>query len=117
MESCFSLILSSYKPLKFTFMKTREYDTLSEATNDLNKKGYTDNFVAKAESIKALYAKKEYQPNDLTVDERYRFEGMTNPSDQSELFAITAKDGTKGTLSMSYGANHSQNIELIKQVN
>lgn len=97
-------------------MKTRDYDTLSEATNDLTKKGYTDNFVAKTESIKALYAKKEYQPSDLIVDKRYRFEGMTNPSDQSELFAISANDGVKGTLTMSYSANHSQNIELIKQL-
>ncbi|MGY5353408.1 phosphoribosylpyrophosphate synthetase [Wenyingzhuangia sp. IMCC45467] len=97
-------------------MKTRDYETLSEATNDLSKKGFTDNFVAKNESIKALYAKKEYSPSDLTINERYRFEGMTNPSDQSELFAITANDGVKGTLTMSYGANHSQNIELIKQI-
>lgn len=97
-------------------MKTREYDTLSEATNDLSKKGYTDNFVAKENNIKALYAKKEYQPSDLTIDEVYRFEGMTNPSDQSELFAISAHDGTKGTLSMAYGADQSQNIDLIKQI-
>ncbi|NIJ45364.1 hypothetical protein FHR24_001832 [Wenyingzhuangia heitensis] len=97
-------------------MKTRDYDTLSQATNDLSEKGYKDSFTAKNDTITALYAKKEYQPSDLTIDERYRFEGMTNPADQSELFAISANDGTKGTLIMSYSAESSQNRDLIKQI-
>ncbi|ANW96345.1 phosphoribosylpyrophosphate synthetase [Wenyingzhuangia fucanilytica] len=97
-------------------MKHLNFETLSEAMNNLTQRGYTDNFVANDTCIKALYAKKEYQPSDLTIDETYRFEGITNPSDQSELFAISTKDGIKGTLSMSYGANHSQNTELIKQI-
>ncbi|MDO3694650.1 phosphoribosylpyrophosphate synthetase [Wenyingzhuangia sp. chi5] len=97
-------------------METQNFETLSEAINNLTQKGYTDNFVANDTCIKALYAKKEYQPNDLKVDSFYRFEGITNPSDQSELFAISTHDGIKGTLTMSYSANHSQNIELIKQI-
>ena len=97
-------------------MKTQNFETLSEAINNLTQKGYTDNFIANDTCIKALYAKKEYQPKDLKIEESYRFEGITNPSDQSELFAISANDGVKGTLTMSYSANHSQNIELIKQL-
>ncbi|WP_258104443.1 hypothetical protein [Marinoscillum sp. MHG1-6] len=41
---------------------------------------------------------------------------MTDPSDSSELFMFEANDGTKGTLVMAYGAKHSQNVSLIKQV-
>jgi len=41
---------------------------------------------------------------------------MTNPEDQMELFAIVANDGLKGTLVMSYSAQHFQNVELIKQI-
>ena len=97
-------------------MKTQNYDTLSQATNDLSSKGYTDDFIANDTCIKALYSKKEYQPSDLKIDGTYRFEGMTNPSDQSELFAISANDGLKGTLIISYSSKQSQNTELIKQI-
>jgi hypothetical protein len=41
---------------------------------------------------------------------------MTNPGDQSTVFAIEAKDGTKGTMVMSYSATSGQNEELIKQI-
>ena len=46
----------------------------------------------------------------------FRFEGMTNPEDQMALFAIVAHDGLKGTLVMSYSAEHFQNVELIKEI-
>ena len=62
------------------------------------------------------YIKKEYQPNELLIIDSYRFEGMTNPGDQSTVFAIEAKDGTKGTMVMSYSASHGQNEALIQQI-
>ncbi|WP_010134734.1 hypothetical protein [Ochrovirga pacifica] len=97
-------------------MNTTKFDTLANATNHLTNLGYTDNFIAKDSTIQALYSKKNFKPTELRIDEKYRFEGMTNPSDQSELFAITANDGTKGTLTMSYSAESNQNRELIKQI-
>ncbi len=92
------------------------YDTLSTAVDALTKEGFIEDFKAEENCIKALYAKKEYQPEDLTIVKSFRFEGMTNPDDESELFAIVAIDGTKGTLVMSYSAKHSQNVELIKLI-
>ncbi|NJB81672.1 phosphoribosylpyrophosphate synthetase [Wenyingzhuangia aestuarii] len=97
-------------------MKTRDYETLSQASNDLSEKGYTDNFVANSKNIKALYSKKEFDPSDLKIDHVFRFDGMTNPSDETELFAISANDGTKGTLIMSYSSESNHNRELIKQI-
>ena len=97
-------------------MDKRNFDTLTEAMNALIKEGFTDDFKAEEKCIRALYAKKEYQPEDLTIVYTFRFEGMTNPEDQMELFAIVANDGLKGTLVMSYSAVHFQNVELIKQI-
>lgn len=98
-------------------MDNYSFDTLSEAVNTLTQKeGYKEDFEADESCIKALYSKKEYQPKDLVVIDSYRFEGMTNPGDQSTVFAIAAKDGTKGTLVMSYGASTAQNEELIRQI-
>ena len=41
---------------------------------------------------------------------------MTNPQDDAVVFALEATDGVKGTLVMSYSAEHNQNLELIKQI-
>ncbi|UXP31226.1 hypothetical protein N6H18_12795 [Reichenbachiella agarivorans] len=97
-------------------MDTHNFDTLAEASNALTKDGFTDNFKTKDNSIVALYAKRTYQPEDLKIVHSFRFEGMTNPSDQTDLFGIIAHDGIKGTLSMSYGANSDENPEMIKQI-
>ncbi len=92
------------------------FDTLSEAVNYLTKEGYTEDFKAEEQYIKALYSKKEYLPKELIITKTYRFDGMDSPEDETELFAIIANDGTKGTLVMSYSAQHNQNVELIKQI-
>ncbi len=98
-------------------MNKYSFDTLSEAVNTLtSKEGFTEDFEAEDNCIKALYSKKQYQPNELKILSSYRFEGMTNPGDQTTVFAIEANDGTKGTLVMSYSAEHSQNVELIRQI-
>jgi len=97
-------------------MDANNFDTLSLAVNSLNVAGYTEDFKAEKHYIKALYSKKEYQPEALKIVRSFRFEGMTNPEDETELFAIVADDGTKGTLVMSYSAVHIQNVELIKQI-
>jgi len=89
---------------------------LSLAINALTAEGFTEDFKAEENCIKALYSKMEYQPEELTIVNTFRFEGMTNPEDETELFAIVANDNLKGTLVMSYSANHFQNVELIKQI-
>lgn len=97
-------------------MDTGNFDTLSTAINTLTDDGFTEDFKAEEDCIIALYSKKEYQPEELEIVKTFRFEGMSNPEDQTELFAIIANDGLKGTLVMSYSAVHFQNVELIKQI-
>ncbi|MDF0708055.1 MAG: phosphoribosylpyrophosphate synthetase [Bacteroidota bacterium] len=98
-------------------MDKYSFETLSEAVNTLTQKeGYKEDFEADENCIKALYSKKEYQPKDLVIINSYRFEGMTNPADESTVFTIEATDGTKGTLVMSYGAATAQNEDLIRQI-
>lgn len=96
--------------------QAHNFDTLVEATNSLHKEGFIESFEAKENFILAQGSKKEYQPSDLTIVETYRFDGMTNPSDDVEVFAVEATDGTKGMIIMSYSSEHSQNTELITQI-
>jgi len=46
----------------------------------------------------------------------FRFEGLTNASDEAEIFVIEAKDGTKGTLVLAGGSDKSQNAELRRSL-
>ncbi len=97
-------------------MKSTNFDTLSQAVNSLTKEGYSEDFKAEEKYIKALYSKKEFLPEELKITASYRFEGMGSPEDETELFALVANDGTKGTLVMSYSAEHNQNVTLIKEI-
>ena len=97
-------------------MEHQNFDTLSEAVNTLTQNGYVEDFEAEDNCIRALYSKKGYQPSELSIVASYRFEGMTDPNDQAVVFALEALDGTKGTLVMSYSAEHGQNEELIKKI-
>ena len=94
----------------------KNFDSLSQAVDSLTKEGYKEDFIAEEIFIKALYSKKEYKPSELLITESYRFEGMESPEDESELFCLVANDGTKGTLVMSYSAEHNQNVDLIKKL-
>ncbi len=97
-------------------MSNTHYDSLSQAVNSLTEKGFKESFVAKEDRLKASYSKREYLPSELKVLQTFRFEGMTNPSDQSTLLAVEAKDGLKGTLILSNSSEHNQNTELIAEL-
>lgn len=85
------------------------YDTLSEAINGLKKRGYTSDFNLKHEHIECNALKLKLHPEDFEVDEVYRFEGMSSTDDNSVLYAIHSKKGTKGVLVDAYGM-YAENI-------
>lgn len=91
-------------------------DTLSARVNELTQNGFHESFKALDDYVIALFSKNTYLPLDLRIVEIYRFDGMTDPDDETILFAIIANDGTKGTLVMSYSAENDQNLELIREI-
>jgi hypothetical protein len=97
-------------------MESHNYSSLSVAMKALEDEGFAEQFKAYEDHIKGLNSENEYKPSELLVVQRFRFEGMTNPADQTELLGIKASDGTKGTLVMSYSAEGSQNREMVAQI-
>ncbi|NIJ51696.1 hypothetical protein [Dyadobacter arcticus] len=83
-----------------------EPDTLVETLENLQEQGYTYDFNLTAHSLE-LHKDDgiclTLSPEDFDIVQVYRFEGMTDPSDASILYAIESKDGLKGTLVSSYG--------------
>lgn len=85
----------------------KNYDTLSEAVNDLVKRGYTTDFNIREDGECLICSNNvtSLSPADFEIDEIYRFEGMTDPGDEMVLFAISSKDDTiKGIVVNAFGA-------------
>lgn len=79
------------------------YDTLVETINALKKEGYTKDFNLKHDRIECSETKSTYTTPTFQVDRFFRFEGESNPDDNSILYAITAEDGSKGLMVDAYG--------------
>lgn len=87
----------------------KNYKTLSEATNGLRSRGYTEDFNLKPTCVECPSRKLRLNPAEFTIDEFHRFEGMSNPSDNSIVYAISSNTGIKGVLVDAYGV-YAQNL-------
>jgi hypothetical protein len=83
-------------------MKT--FETLTEALEDLRKRGYTTDFNLQPDAIACGALDLKLQPDDFHVDEIYRFEGMNDPDDSAILFAVSSIGDVKGVIVDAYGA-------------
>jgi hypothetical protein len=81
----------------------KHYQTLSLATNDLKARGYTYDFNIKHDCIECPSLQLQLSPDKFSVDEFYRFEGMSSTDDNSIVFAISSDSGLKGVLVDAYG--------------
>ena len=80
------------------------YSTVSEAVNDLQRRGYTDDLTLADHCIVCGGKKTELHPEDFQIDEFHRFEGDSDPADESIVYAISApKHGIKGVLVNGFG--------------
>ncbi len=84
------------------------YDTLSQAVDDLQRRGYTDELVSGGHCFLCNARRMKIMPAELHIDEFHRFEGDSNPSDQSIVYAISSvKHGIKGVLVNGFGPSAS----------
>lgn len=86
----------------------RTYISLSEAIKNLQEEGYTEDFNLCNAGIENKSKKSIHGPDDLEVIKFYRFEGMTNPADNTVLYVIETSAGEKGLLVDAYGAYSGQ---------
>jgi hypothetical protein len=96
-------------------MKT--YSNLVEATNDLMKRGYTENLSLEGDTIDDKQKGVHMTADDIEIDEFYRFEGASNPDDMSIIYAVTSKKyNLKGVLINAFGtyANNSSSAIQAK---
>ena len=93
------------------------YLSLSVAIQDLQEKGFNEDFNLVAEGIESKSLKKKWKAGELDVIKFYRFEGMSDPGDNTILYLIETTDGRKGLLVDVYGADQGEiSPEMIKKL-
>jgi hypothetical protein len=93
------------------------YNNLVDATNDLVKRGYTENLSLEGDTVDDKEKKIKMTADDFEIDEFYRFEGASNPDDMSIIYAVSSpKYKLKGILINAFGtyANNSKSAILAK---
>jgi hypothetical protein len=83
--------------------KNQQYETLSEAVEDLKSRGYSYDFYYENACLYCNNLNKKFEASDLKITQVHRFEGASNPDDNDVLYAIESKDGHKGVLIDAYG--------------
>ncbi|MBP9924830.1 MAG: hypothetical protein KBF45_02490 [Cyclobacteriaceae bacterium] len=89
---------------------TEKMTTLSEQVDKAVSMGYKENFRVVSGALTSAKASHPYKADQLVIANFYRFEGYSNPDDNSILYLIETHDGKKGTLIDSYGSTADANI-------
>jgi hypothetical protein len=94
------------------------YETVTEALADLSERGYTAELSLRADCLFCQRKELRLNPDEFAIDEVYRFEGNTDPADETIIYAISSIDGeTKGTLVNAYGTySSSVNEDLVSKL-
>ena len=91
--------------------------SLASVTNKMVLQGYDDDFKISDSGLKSLRTEKVYHPEDINVVNFFRFEGQSDPNDNTILYVIETNDGLKGTLVDAYGPYADRKLsEFMQQV-
>src|SRR5690349_17373150 len=93
------------------------YTTVTDTLNSLKKEGYVLDFNLKPDCLECKEPNLQLYPADFVIDKFYRFEGASNPDDSAIVYAISSKNGLKGSLVDAYGVYaDSLNTEMIQKL-
>jgi hypothetical protein len=94
------------KPDEIPWMKD-----LASCTNQMKSEGYKEDFQVNDKILMTTFdSEKSFTPDEVSIVSFYRFEGVSDPGDNTILYVIETNDGTKGTLVDGYGAYADENV-------
>ncbi|MFZ6012369.1 MAG: hypothetical protein ACOYXT_18645 [Bacteroidota bacterium] len=86
--------------------------SLASCVNHLRKQGFKEDFQVSNGKVHTFNNEsKAYKPEQVKIVNFYRFEGASDPGDNSILYAIETDDAVKGTLVDAYGAYSNPDVE------
>ncbi len=91
------------------------YATVSEALEELRKKGFTTDFNLEENCITCHSDR--FNPDEFEITEVYRYEGNTDPADEATVYGIESRSGLKGVLVTGYGISEDAlSTELLQKL-
>ena len=84
--------------------------SLTSCVNRMKDEGYKEDFQVTSKGLTAFDKSKTYGPHQVRIVNFYRFEGESDPGDNTILYVIETDDGHKGTLVDGYGAYSDANV-------
>ena len=92
------------------------YATVSEAINELRKKGFTVDFNLEKNCI--VCHPDKFDVDDFEIVETYRYEGNSDPGDEATVYGIKSKTGVKGVLVTGYGisSDNTMSTAILKKL-
>jgi len=87
-----------------------EMRTLTSYTAKLKREGYKEDFQVTKKGLATFSEEKYYKPEEVHIVNFFRYEGTSDPGDNSILYVIETDDGVKGTLVDGYGATSDEEV-------
>lgn len=98
----------------------KSYNTVSEAMNDLNKRGYTNDIklLVERDCLYCHTSEQSLDPSEFKIDEKYRFEGDTDPGDEMIVYAISSdKYKIKGQIVNAFGVySNPETAKIVEKL-
>ena len=85
-------------------MKFEDMKSLSGCIDRAAAYGYREQFAVDEEGLKTFHSGRHYVAHDVKIMNFYRFEGNSDPEDNSIMYFLETSDGIKGILVDAYGA-------------
>lgn len=82
---------------------TIKMETVAEVLKRCEEQGFAEKFIVRNNALYAPSLNKVYSPDRVRIVDTYRYEGLTDPDDNTILYAIICPDGVKGTVIDAYG--------------
>src|SRR3970282_2851247 len=79
-------------------MSVNQYRAVTEALDELARRGFTANFEYLDGAFTAVDLGRSFEAEELTIVEHHRFEGASDPEDMAGVYAIESRDGVRGVV-------------------
>jgi hypothetical protein len=90
---------------------------LTSCVKRMKEEGYKEDYQVTEDGLATFDKSKTYKPDQVRIVSFYRFEGESDPGDNTILYVIETDEGGKGTLVDGYGAYADENVsKFIVQV-
>ncbi len=93
-------------------------ETLLEATRRLRRRGFNEDFAATPPGrLWCDACGRDHDPQQMVVEEIVRYEGASDPDDQTILIALDSACGRRGLYSAAFGtATPARDVEVLHRL-